>query len=436
MNAGRVRPSRAEPGGASQVPPVSPGLLGFSALEAVIMELAWAAGGELSMEEIREHLDQHRPTAPSTVQAVAAALVRKGHLERPSLDGIWYYRAAQTPARHLGQLIGGLLGASPDRASTLALAGLTEAPADGRAGPGVRVAVIYDGCWYQHTARFFTHDRQAAPSLAGLHDAIRWHAAGLFGCPVQRVTISHAHYVAGRTEVSCWWEEEMADHGVICHPVPVTAGKGEVGGDVELALTCYQLACETVPDLIVLLAGDGDFAPLAARLVGRGLRLLVPVANFAYPRPDGTTVAVTTSAWLTRRATDTPALAALLAAADGEDYPPFLARPFPVAGTAPDRQPGRRRGTVTQWPPGGWYGFITDDDGLTWYAHVNETPRRARLSSGCPVTFTGDPQTPPGRSCPPAREIVPQARRYAPVAVSVAAGRDDLNTPNTLPEQQ
>ena len=70
-------------------------------------------------------------------------------------------------------------------------------------------------------------------------------------------------------------EDELADRGVIRHDIPVLASK-EVGADVELALTCYEIAVETRPDMIALLAGDSDFAPLAARLTGRGIRVLAP----------------------------------------------------------------------------------------------------------------------------------------------------------------
>jgi hypothetical protein len=190
---------------------------------------------------------------------------------------------------------------------------------------------------YTHAARYFTRAHGAEISLAGLHDVLRWHAAGLFGCPVQRVVIVAAHYLAGQDRARPGWDQVLADQGIIRHDVPVTAAKGEVGADVELALTCYQLACETSPDVMVLLAGDGDFAPLAARLAGRGQRVLVPVANFSYPAPPGPAITVITSAWLTRRATDTPALADLLDAAGGAEYPSSLARPFtavPVTGAA------------------------------------------------------------------------------------------------------
>jgi predicted transcriptional regulator/cold shock CspA family protein len=414
--------------------PASPGLPGFSALEALIIELAWAAGGDLDAGEICDRVSQHRIVARSTVERAVSALVRNGHLERAGCDGTWRYRPARTMAAHLGQLIAGLLARSPDQARTLTLAGITPPAASRPAHQGVRVAVCYDGCWYQHAARYLAHERGGALSVAGLHDAIRWHAAAVFGCPVQQVTISQAHYVAGQSLHSSWCDSQMADHGVIYHPVPVTAAKGEVGADVELALTCYQLACETSPDMIVLLAGDGDFAPLAARLAGRGLHVMVPVANFSYPRPgDGTAVTIATSAWLTRRATSTPALAALLAAADGEDYPPFLARPFPHSKAPRPARPGSRHGTVTAWPPNSSYGFITDDDGLTWFAPSAHTPGHTRLKPGCQVTFDGNPDPPPGKTCPPARAIVP-VHQAELVTVSAAADHDDQDAGEPIPD--
>jgi predicted transcriptional regulator len=437
QTAASLNPGAGGTGGGVQLredQPARPGLPGFSALEALIIELAWAEGGDLDTGEICERVGQHRMAARSTVETAVRALVRKGHLERAGCDGAWRYRAAQTMAAHLGQLIAGLLARSPDQARTLALAGITAPPASRPAHQGVRVAICYDGCWYQHAARYLAHERGGALSVAGLHDAIRWHAAGVFACPVQQVTISQAHYVAGQSLHSSWCDSQMADHGVTYHPVPVTAAKGEVGADVELALTCYQLACETSPDMVVLLAGDGDFAPLAARLAGRGLHVVVPVANFSYPRPgDGATVSIATSAWLTRRATGTPALAALLAAADSQDYPPFLARPFPRVRTPRPARSGSRRGTVTAWPLNSSYGFITDDDGLTWFAPSTHTPGHTRLQPGCRVTFDGNPDPPPGKTCPPAHTIVPLPHA-GPATVTTTADHDDLNAGELIPD--
>src|SRR4029077_5200046 len=113
-----------------------------------------------------------------------------------------------------------------------------------------------------------------------------------------------------------------------------------------------------------------------------------------------------TSAWLTGRATDTPDLADLLDAAQAGDYPPYLARPFTPAPPAPPDSP-RRHGTITSWHPGTAFGFILSD-GLTWYAHASQTPRPAALPPGTPVTFTGCPGPPPGKTYPAARNVLPQ----------------------------
>ena len=277
--------------------------------------------------------------------------------------------------------------------------------------PDIRIAVCYDGCWYQNAARYFVRMRGAQLSLPGLHDALRWHAAGVFGCAVQRVTITQAHYVAGRdTDApSAGWDQMLADHGIIRHDVPVSRGKGEIGADVELALTCYQVAFEGRPDMIVLLAGDGDFAPLAARLVGRGLRVLVPRANFSSLRRLGPRSRSPPRSMLTRRATDAPALIDLVDAAMGPDYPLFLGRPLGQAATSDPESSiepvTQYHGTVSRWVPGASYGFITGG-GLTWYASTRETPSHAALAPGTQVTFTGQASPPPGKLYPPACAIV------------------------------
>jgi DNA-binding XRE family transcriptional regulator len=307
----------------------------------------------------------------------------------------------------------------------------------GGPGPaGAGIAVCYDGCWYRNAARFFVRMRGAELSFPGLHDAFRWHAAAVFGCPVRQVAVTQAHYVAGRDPgASCAdWDQVLADHGIIRHDVPVTAGKGEVGADVELALTCWQIACDTRPDMIVLVAGDGDFAPLAARLAGRGLRVLVPRAGFAYPDgPAATTV--TTSALLTRRATDTPALLDLIDAAAGPGYPPYLARPLtPIPGPGdrpPARQAARRHGTVSRWAPGARYGFITST-GQTWYAAAADIAGHAALAPGTHVTFTGHATPPPGKLYPRACTVIPQSAGPAAKPRSAPAARtgpDDTAVP-------
>lgn len=272
-----------------------------------------------------------------------------------------------------------------------------------------RLVVCYDGLWYQNAARFFACTRGANLSMGGLNDALRWHAAVVFGRPLSRVAITHAHYVAGRGSdaVPPGCDQELADHGIVRHEVPVTAAKGEVGADVELALTCYQIASETSPDMIVLLTGDGDFAPLAARLTRRGLRVLVPPANISY-NVGSRTIKVTTSHLLSRCATDTPNLTDLVDSAMTPEYPLHLRRPLTFS--QPAVSPSRAscfNGTVASWDPGAPFGFI-NGGGQIWYASVWETPSHDPLQPGTEVIFTGHPDPAPGTSHPAARAITPQ----------------------------
>lgn len=149
-------------------------------------------------------------------------------------------------------------------------------------GPVFGVVVCYDGWWWSNVARYIRHSRGAQVSFAGLHDAIRWHVARLCGHPVEHVAAGEAHYVAGNVQ-PVPWARELDSLGIIRHDVPVTPRKGEIGADAELALSCYQAARDSGASAVVLMSGDGDLAPLAARIKGLGVRLVVPVTNFSFP---------------------------------------------------------------------------------------------------------------------------------------------------------
>jgi NYN domain/Helix-turn-helix domain len=279
--------------------------------------------------------------------------------------------------------------------------------------------VCYDGSWFRKAARYFACARGAQLRVAGLHDVIRWHAAGVFRCPVRQVAITCAHYVAGRDPGTApdGWEQMLADHGITRHDVPITSAKGEVGADVEFALTAHQIAVDASPDMIALIAGDGDFGPLASRLASRGVRVLVPVANISYTAGQRT-ITVTSSGFLTRRATDTPSLTSLIDAAAAPSYPPHLQQPLAVDATGnPDpsaaADAARFTGTVTRWDRGSSHGFITSGN-QTWYAAASDSPDRQPLPSGTPVTFTGHPVAPAGKAHPRARNISPQPAELPP----------------------
>lgn len=71
------------------------------------------------------------------------------------------------------------------------------------------------------------------------------------------------------------------------------------------------------------------------------------------------------------------------------------------------RAPRRERhGTITRWVPGESYGFITDDDGQSWFLSRNQAPAGdGDLSEGTRVTFSGTARLLPGRPYPDASRV-------------------------------
>lgn len=196
--------------------------------------------------------------------------------------------------------------------------------------PVFGVVICYDGWWWYNVARYVRHSRGAQISFAGLHDVIRWHIACLCGHPVERVAVSEAHYVAG----SCQplpWAQELASLGVARHDVPVTASrKGGIGAAVELALSCYEAASSRGAYAVVLLSGDVDLVPLAARIKALGVRLVVPVTSYSFQSGTGV-LRFRTSMLLVRYATSAPSLAELIGRAESPDYPADLRRPLTIS---------------------------------------------------------------------------------------------------------
>jgi predicted transcriptional regulator len=101
--------------------------LGLGPLETAIMQALWDDGGWVNLPVLRDSMNYHRPVAYTTTATVIGILCGKGlvHRElgdRPKRAGaeVWWYRAAQPQAEHIGNLIATLLDYSASPAETLA----------------------------------------------------------------------------------------------------------------------------------------------------------------------------------------------------------------------------------------------------------------------------------------------------------------------------
>ncbi|MFD1152028.1 NYN domain-containing protein, partial [Saccharothrix hoggarensis] len=152
-------------------------------------------------------------------------------------------------------------------------------------GEIVRIGVFYDGTWFAYLSDFYAtaHPRAARIALDGFHDALRWHVHTETGHALDDCVVHEAHYVRGRIETpAASFDAVLAAAGVTRHDLPLHGGK-EKGVDVHFALEVWERATTAPLQWVVLVTGDADFTPLAARLTGRGVRVLVPVVDAGLP---------------------------------------------------------------------------------------------------------------------------------------------------------
>lgn len=266
-----------------------------------------------------------------------------------------------------------------------------------------RAAIFYDGHWFARVSDHVASSRSrwnARLSLQGLHGAVRWYLAP--GEP-GRIEFVEVHYVRGRPDsVRTAWDKVLAQDGVVRHDVPIEAGK-ELGADVELALTVAETVRAHALNTVVLVTGDGDFAPLVSRLTGEGVRVVVP--RMAVQETTGGGVLLT-SRHLTTAGAETPLLDDLLTATQMAGYsgpPLFVGQP---GGADTPSGEGMRTGVVTRWEPGATHGFITDPQNVSWFVSQDETGGN-HLPTGIRVAFTGRPKPLPGKRYPYARQVRP-----------------------------
>ncbi|NUT91090.1 MAG: NYN domain-containing protein [Saccharothrix sp.] len=263
-------------------------------------------------------------------------------------------------------------------------------------GNGERIGVFYDGTWFAYVSDYFAtvHPRAARVSLDGFHDSLRWYVHTVVNRPLDECVVSEAHYVRGRIETpAVAFDAVLAAAGVVRHDMPLHSGK-EKGVDVHLALEAWERATSVPLQWVVLVTGDADFAPLASRLVARGVRVIVPVVDGGGVVPAWTP---RTAAPLRAAASATPTFDDLFEPAESTDYPlraPFVRTSGSGASVAGEPR-GRRKGTITGWKPGQPHGFITDTRGASWFVSRDDLADGSpALPIGTTVTFSG-PSTPP-----------------------------------------
>jgi len=162
----------------------------------------------------------------------------------------------------------------------------------------LRVGVFYDGNFFSKVSTYYRyfHPRNRRISISGLHEFIRHHVAEVENMDVRYCQIVDAHFFRGRFSAKeadarqmlldeRSFDDVLMNEGVVTHYLPII--KREKGIDVWLALEAFELAIYKRFNVLVLIAGDSDFIPLARKINSLGTRIMVLGWDFKYTDRQG-----------------------------------------------------------------------------------------------------------------------------------------------------
>lgn len=195
----------------------------------------------------------------------------------------------------------------------------------------IRMGIVYDGNFFLHVSNYYLyhHGRNARISLDGLHAFVRAKVAELEGTEARYCPIVDAHYFRGRLPSKIVeernrllservFEDILIRQNITTHYLPVS-GSAEKGIDVWLALETYELAVLKRFNVIVLIAGDGDFVPLVRKLNALGTRVMLLGWDFRYQDENGEERETKTSQALQAECTYPLMMSSIIDAAGDDD---------------------------------------------------------------------------------------------------------------------
>jgi cold shock CspA family protein/uncharacterized LabA/DUF88 family protein len=175
----------------------------------------------------------------------------------------------------------------------------------------LRIGIFYDGYYFYKISNYYKyeHEKKSRISISGLHEFIRSEVASLTNMDVRKCQIIDAHYFKGRSlakdmgekvQSERTFEDILMRENIVSHYLPLRyAGEGTIGQekgiDVWLALEAYELAIYKHFDILVLIAGDGDYVPLVRKLHTLGTQVMLICWDFSYHNENGDIVETKTS---------------------------------------------------------------------------------------------------------------------------------------------
>jgi cold shock CspA family protein len=196
----------------------------------------------------------------------------------------------------------------------------------------LRIGIFYDGDYFRRVSNYYSgvHARRARISIEGLHNFVRARAAAEEGIDIKLAQIVDAHYFRGRMKAreaeerdilfqERVFEDVLMYEGVTTHYLP-KGPEGDKGIDVWLALEAFEMAIYKRFDVLALVAGDGDFVPLARKLNTLGTRVMLLGWDFSFTDSAGNLRETKTSQLLYGEATYALRMGEIIdAARDGTD---------------------------------------------------------------------------------------------------------------------
>ena len=175
----------------------------------------------------------------------------------------------------------------------------------------LRIGIFYDGYYFYKISNYYKyeHEKKSRISISGLHEFIRGEVASLVGMDIRKCQIIDAHYFKGRSLAKDMGEKVQSERvfedilmreNIVSYYLPLRyAGEGSIGQekgiDVWLALEAYELAIYKHFDILVLIAGDGDYVPLVRKLHTLGTQVMLICWDFSYHNEIGDIVETKTS---------------------------------------------------------------------------------------------------------------------------------------------
>jgi cold shock CspA family protein/uncharacterized LabA/DUF88 family protein len=278
----------------------------------------------------------------------------------------------------------------------------------------IRIGIFYDGYYFYKISNYYKyeHEKKSRISISGLHEFIRGEIASVTSMDVRRCQIIDAHYFKGRSlardlgekvQSERVFEDILMRENIVSHYLPLRYNENNVaqekGIDVWLALEAYELAIYKHFDILVLIAGDGDYVPLVRKLHTLGTQVMLICWDFSYHNENGDMVETRTSRQLLSEVFF-PVQMHQKIEQNGSEYIKdlfvperefvFNFNPVSAAVPAPKAEPLEEfTSTIFSINPNG-FGFIKDEEKNNIFFHYSRVTNYefANLKFGMTVRYT------------------------------------------------